>query len=67
MSPEDERGVVGRRPAGAGETVPDEAVPPDPPVGPGVPTRGDSDVPREERPTLPGPADPLDEPPAPEA
>jgi hypothetical protein len=64
MSPEDERGVVGKRPAGAAETVPGDAVPPDPPVGPGVPTRGDSDVPDEERPRREGPDDRLDEAPS---
>jgi hypothetical protein len=65
MSPEDERGVVGKRPAGAAETVPEDAVPPDPPVGPGVPTRGDTDVPGAERARREGPDDRLDEAPSP--
>jgi hypothetical protein len=59
MTTDDERGAVGGSPSGA---VPDDAVPPDPPVGPGVPTRGDTDVPDEERATPLGPPDPLDGP-----
>jgi hypothetical protein len=43
-------------------TTPAEAVPPDPPVGRGVPTRGDTDVPEEETPRSEGPVDPYDDP-----
>jgi hypothetical protein len=46
-------------------TTPAEAVPPDPPVEQGVPTRGDTDVPAEERPRDDAPADPYEAPPGP--
>ncbi len=42
--------------------APAEAVPPDPPVGPGVPTRQDTDVPAQETPTRGAPDDPHDPP-----
>ncbi|MGK5172356.1 hypothetical protein [Geodermatophilus sp. CPCC 205761] len=43
-------------------TTPAEAVPPDPPVGRGVPTRVDTDVPEEETPRSGGPVDTYDDP-----
>jgi hypothetical protein len=45
--------------------TPAEAVPPDPPVERGVPTRGDTDVPPEERPRDDAPADLHQGPPGP--
>ena len=43
-------------------TTPAEAVPPDPPVSRGVPTRGDTDVPEVETEGPEGPPDPYDDP-----
>ncbi|NEK56270.1 hypothetical protein GCU56_00075 [Geodermatophilus sabuli] len=52
----------GRARSGAEPGTAGEAVPPDPPVGPGVPTRQDTDVPDPETPTAGTPDDPHDPP-----
>jgi hypothetical protein len=64
MSERDDEYPAGGQPADGPRrpTTPAEAVPPDPPVERGVPTRGDTDAPPEETPRPEGPVDPYDDP-----
>ncbi|MGY1823140.1 hypothetical protein [Geodermatophilus sp. SYSU D00079] len=65
MTDRDDEYAAAGRPADGPRTptTPAEAVPPDPPVARGVPTRGDTDVPAEETPRSEAPADPYEAPP----
>ncbi|MGY1632489.1 hypothetical protein ACI784_12365 [Geodermatophilus sp. SYSU D01186] len=64
MADRDDEYAAAGRPADGPRTpaTPAEAVPPDPPVERGVPTRGDTDVPVEEAPREQAPADPYEAP-----